>query len=760
MGPPDTKPGVAGNSQREAPPIMIVWRRLTSVARCMCSNRRLLASLFLLLGLVDCRNMQAKVVEEVHDQGIYTIALPPNWRAGGSGGHSFYQSDSSGCFTVIDRNNDESLARLCSSAQPWENVAARAAQVIDQYGPGLEHEKLSTPGGAVYHLLRDKGQVVRILLEGPEHLLHIALEAPNNPEVAPQMIARLDQVVWRPVPAEQRRLKLSATQSSAASQSEQQNNKGKEAVFMLCQGSVFDTDLLVTAMQQQLDLATTCPNQQRTLIEMLAFVPDAHWLRVLSLVTGQQRQDLLNLRLGVMTARLANGGPEDGLLEQIGALALAGARPVDLHGKLAPSVLSALLSWPHGAVVDAPTTDRAIAVLLQLFENLAAIDRTPPQLGNQFWHLLLTGDPMQAALQEPRQLRILQRLHQRFGTVAPTRQGEMTPLQRALSNASPAVVQAVGQLTPSDAPNAGMLSAAIERDRWQLLAGLRPIELNRLEQSEYRSVLVTATRKMLATGEAHHLHRLLSLRKADPSTLDWLLHVVLHAYDDEFAAFGWKTVEFLQQNGASAERVLANPRNEADNPCNFMLGSPERFRGLVARGLPVQTPLPVLGQPGLKVDALSLFFMCRDPRSSVAINEDLGEFLVRQAQPQDFNTYHAATKAFPLALAAKRSLKLARLMIERGADVNAQDAHGNTVLMMEAASNEPATIRFLLEAGAEVDRTNKLGINALGYAQCFDAKEAIGVLSLHSAKAEGTAGCRAAVAPSPTRRKQQSGSDK
>lgn len=744
---------------------VIAWRLLIRAGQFMGSTNlpqlpRLLASLLILLGLVDCRSLQAKVVEEVHDQGSYTIALPSHWRAGGSGGHSSYQSDSSGCFTLVDRKDDQSLARLCSSEQPWENVAARATQVIDQYGPGLEHERLSTPGGAVYHLVRTRGQVVCILLEGPEHLLHITIESPQHRDIASQIIARLDQVVWRPVPAEQRRLTLSAAQSSTASQGERHNDKGKEAVFMLCQGAVFDIDLLATAMQQHpLDLSTPCPNQQRTLIEMLAFVPDAHWLRVLSLVTGPQRQNLLNLRLGVLAARRVNAGPEDAGLDQLAALAAAGAQPVTLDGTLASIVFIALLP-EQGAAVDAETIDKAIEVLLQLLDNLAARDNQAPQLDSRFWSMLLPATAAQPLVQEQWQLPILQRLHQRFGTVAPTRPGEMPPLQRAISNASPAVVQAVDQLTPADAVNAGLLSAAIERDRWQLLTTLRPIELNRLDQGEYQSVLVTATREMLASGEAHHLHRLLSLRKADPSTLDWLLHVALHAYDNEFATFGWKSIEFLQQNGASPERVLSNSSNAFDNPCNFIQHYPERFRGLVTRGLAVQTPLPVPGRPGLKVNAFTLFFMCRDPRSAVVLNEDLGEFMVERATPQDFNTYNAAIKAFPLALAAKRSLKLARLMLERGADVNAQDTHGNTVLMMEAASNEPATIRFLLEAGAEVERTNKLGINALGYAQCFDAKEAIAVLSPHSAKAEGTAGCRAAVEQAPSRTKQQAGAAK
>lgn len=716
----------------------------------------LLFCLLILPGLGNGHTIQAQETDDRHDQGSYTIPLPQGWRVGGSSGHSSYQSDTSGCFYMIDQYNGESLALLCGGEQPWESVAARAEQLVNQYGSRLHHERRTTPRQTVYHLLSDKGEVLFLLVEGKDLLLHITIEAEGRrkAEVVTKLVSLLDQIIWRPVPADRRRLTIAPPEPSLPV------TKADKAVTMLCRGEVFDINLLTEAMQQhQLDLATRCPHGDRMLIEMLAFAPDAQWPPMLSLVKGAQRQSLLNLRLGVLAARRVNAGSEGAGLDQLAALAVAGAQPVTLGGSIASTVLSALLP-EQAATADAEKIDKAIAVQLHLLNNLAALDNKAPQLGSRFWSRLLPEKAAQPLAQEQWQLPILHRLHQRFGTVAATEKGELTPLQQALSNASPAVVKAVAQLTPSDPLSAGMLSAAIAEDRWLLLASLRTIDLGPLEKSEYQSVLVAATRKTLATGALSHLQRLLALRKAEDSTLDWLLNVVLQTYDDEFAAFGWKTVEFLQQAGASTERVLANPRSDFDSPCNSMLGSPERFRGLVERGLPVQTLLPVLGRPGLKVNALTLFFMCRDPRSAVALNEELGELLIQRATPQDFNTYNPAIKAFPLALAAQRSPKLARLMLTRGANANAQDAHGNTVLMMEAASNEPDTVRFLLEAGADVNRTNKLGINALGYAECFDAKEVVTILKPHSAQAEGVARCRTAVEQAQPRTQQPTGKAK
>ena len=54
-----------------------------------------------------------------------------------------------------------------------------------------------------------------------------------------------------------------------------------------------------------------------------------------------------------------------------------------------------------------------------------------------------------------------------------------------------------------------------------------------------------------------------------------------------------------------------------------------------------------------------------------------------------------------------------RLLIERGADVNAADEHGNTALM-EAASKgcDRETIKILLAAGAKIDATNAAKLTA------------------------------------------------
>jgi len=707
---------------------------------------RFLSCLLVFFCLGGFATVTASVAEGVHDQGNYTIPLPTGWRAGGSGGHSFYQSDSGGCFNFIDEDNGENLARLCTSEQPWEDVPARAKQAVGQFGQGLQHAMRSTPNGNVYHTLSKSGAAVFIFLEGRDYFLNIEIEAQGRrqKEVAAKIIALLDQVDWRPVDPGSRRLKVIETTGVGSGAVEGPGPKVDDAVSMLCEGRVFDTDLLAKSIQgHKLDPMARCPVDGRLLIGNMAFAPASEWPRVLSLVTDAQRQLLLNLRLAVIAATLKSYGLDDPILQQLEALASAGAQPVTISGAVDSTLLNAFLIWGDGAAEEAGKTDEAVNVLLKLIDNLSVVNSSPPHLSSQFWITLLRNDTLHRYPDQKWQLLVLERLHQRFGAIAPAEEDELSPLQYAISDAPLPVVQAVDKLTRSDAVSTGMLIAAIERDRWAVLAALRKIDLGQLSDTEYRSILVATTRKVLASGDVDHLHRLLSAREAGESSLDWLLHVVLTAYQEEFASSGWKTVEYLQQAGASPERVMVNAGDSIDNPCSYMLFYPERFRVLVERGFDIGTPLPVIGRKDLKVNALMLFLMCCDPRrSSATINEELGKALIQYAKPDILNAYYKEVKVFPLARAAERSIKLAGMMLDAGADPNAQDSYGNTMLMRAAAGNELEVVRFLLSAGADVSRKNEIGINALGYADCFDADDVRAVLKAGSSVSEGADVCR------------------
>ena len=65
-----------------------------------------------------------------------------------------------------------------------------------------------------------------------------------------------------------------------------------------------------------------------------------------------------------------------------------------------------------------------------------------------------------------------------------------------------------------------------------------------------------------------------------------------------------------------------------------------------------------------------------------------------------------------------------RIHIERGDDLNARDASGQTPLMLAAAKNKVRICKLLLDAGADSSLTDHDGNNALFIAQAADAREA------------------------------------
>jgi ankyrin repeat protein len=79
-----------------------------------------------------------------------------------------------------------------------------------------------------------------------------------------------------------------------------------------------------------------------------------------------------------------------------------------------------------------------------------------------------------------------------------------------------------------------------------------------------------------------------------------------------------------------------------------------------------------------------------------------------------------------------RPIDIARMLIERGADVNAQSSTGMTPLMIAAARDNAPVIGLLLQKGAEPDLKNSGGQTALQIAELNDAKSAIQAINVLS----------------------------
>ena len=88
--------------------------------------------------------------------------------------------------------------------------------------------------------------------------------------------------------------------------------------------------------------------------------------------------------------------------------------------------------------------------------------------------------------------------------------------------------------------------------------------------------------------------------------------------------------------------------------------------------------------------------------------------------------------------------ELVRIALEHGADVNARDLKGRTVLMLLAISQQvtPELVQTIIDRGADVHAKSKQDLNALDYAQRLGRQPIIDVLTragLQPTKATPTA---------------------
>jgi ankyrin repeat protein len=61
-------------------------------------------------------------------------------------------------------------------------------------------------------------------------------------------------------------------------------------------------------------------------------------------------------------------------------------------------------------------------------------------------------------------------------------------------------------------------------------------------------------------------------------------------------------------------------------------------------------------------------------------------------------------------------MEVAQLLLDKSADIN-EDSHAVTALMLAACGGHNGMVRLLVDNGASLDKKNKLGFTALGYAR-------------------------------------------
>jgi len=70
-----------------------------------------------------------------------------------------------------------------------------------------------------------------------------------------------------------------------------------------------------------------------------------------------------------------------------------------------------------------------------------------------------------------------------------------------------------------------------------------------------------------------------------------------------------------------------------------------------------------------------------------------------------------------LIIASKRGhIEIVRMLVEKGADINVKDKHGNTALMHACLNMQVGTAFYLIDNGADLTITNDQGKTAMDIA--------------------------------------------
>jgi ankyrin repeat protein len=96
--------------------------------------------------------------------------------------------------------------------------------------------------------------------------------------------------------------------------------------------------------------------------------------------------------------------------------------------------------------------------------------------------------------------------------------------------------------------------------------------------------------------------------------------------------------------------------------------------------------------------------------------------------------YYSKRQTSLIYAASNRDINILNVLLEKGADVNAQNGYGYSALIMAAAKGHLDQVKSLLAKGADVNLKNDKGRTALDEAERNNYFEIARILSVHKIK--------------------------
>lgn len=493
---------------------------------------------------------------------------------------------------------------------------------------------------------------------------------------------------------------------------------------------------LKAAASPLVDPLLECPEFDSTLFGIALRAEPAFWQEFVALTDASWHARLNGVRLNSSIQSISLGMGDDGArayYQEVLRLLKEGILPEEKRQFSWETVATLLGKFISNQSLDTatPSPERrelAIAIVQHLLPRLPVdLALSTEYAARIFWEGMVS-------MPEPQAVSALELMHKKFGSrVAKSAQhvpGSFA-LQYAVKGRLLLALTEAGLLSPT-MPSIWIMAAQYDR-----VDVLRSLSNSGTVPAGVLAASVASHRSNRSFAAFDFLLDHMITPPLQPELNQALASILDLTADESKVGKKWPRIERLLSLGADINQVFSSAEVYFSNRLVFLLRQdPQLAMRLLERGLSGDVPMQES-----KMNLLLTYLSLVSPLYGGTPPYDAQVLRMLAKNTRDINVASTRMQTFPLYQAIRRSAELGRAMLEAGAQVDAIEPQGTTMLMRAAALNDADIVQFLLAERADAALLSRQRINALAYAQCYGSKDAELLLLAKGIAAEGTQRC-------------------